>query len=140
MEPAPKTRRPETTINWWSGSSRCLLRETHDKSNFLLLRIPIEIANSRKGKKSFSISRRYLPSSVAISEDAIARLRQHGLIRELEPTPEKRSAIDYEALKHTYRQLLETGSFKIQADLARHLGVSRVWVSRILKGIKKKTP
>ncbi len=115
------------------------LRETHDKSNFLLLRILIEIANSRKGKKSFSISTRYLPSSLAIPQDAIARLREHSLIRELQPTREKKTAIDYEALRQTYRQLLETGPFKTHAELARHLGVSRVWVSRVLKGIKKKT-
>jgi hypothetical protein len=100
----------------------------------------IEIANSSKGKKSFSISKRYLPPSIAISQDAIARLRQHSLVRELQPTPEKKPAIDYEARRLSYLQLLGTGPYKTHAELARHLGVSRVWVSRALKGIKKKTP
>jgi hypothetical protein len=83
-----------------------------------LLRIPIEIANSHKGKKSFSISTRYLPSSLAISQDGIARLRQHSLIRELQPTPEKKLAIDYETLRLTYQQLLGTSPYKTHAELA----------------------
>jgi hypothetical protein len=65
-------------------------------------------------------------------------LREHSLIREHQTTPEKRSAIDYDALKQSYRQLLETDPYKSQAELARHLGVSRVWVSRVLKGTRRK--
>jgi biotin operon repressor len=30
------------------------------------------------------------------------------------------------------------GGFTSQAELARHLGVSRVWVNRVLKGIRRK--
>jgi len=34
--------------------------------------------------------------------------------------------------------MLADGGFASQADLAHHLGVSRVWLSRVLKGIKRK--
>jgi uncharacterized membrane protein len=34
--------------------------------------------------------------------------------------------------------MLTDGGFATQAELARHLGVSRAWVSRVLKGIKRK--
>jgi Mn-dependent DtxR family transcriptional regulator len=51
----------------------------------------------------------------------------------------KKLPIDYEALRQTYARMLAGGPFANQADLARHLGVSRVWVSRVLKGMKKST-
>jgi biotin operon repressor len=35
--------------------------------------------------------------------------------------------------------MLAEGGFASQTELARHLGVSRVWVSRVLKGIKRTT-
>jgi biotin operon repressor len=34
--------------------------------------------------------------------------------------------------------MLAEGGFASQTELARHLGVSRVWVSRVLRGIKRK--
>jgi biotin operon repressor len=34
--------------------------------------------------------------------------------------------------------MLADDGFVSQADLARHLAVSRVWVSRVLKGIRRK--
>jgi biotin operon repressor len=34
--------------------------------------------------------------------------------------------------------MLADDGFVSQADLDRHLGVSRVWVSRVLKGIRRK--
>jgi len=33
--------------------------------------------------------------------------------------------------------MLTEGGFVSQTELARHLGVSSVWVSRVLKGIKR---
>ena len=44
---------------------------------------------------------------------------------------------DYEAVKPTYHQLLQSGTLPSLTELARHLGVSQVWVSRVLKGINR---
>jgi biotin operon repressor len=33
--------------------------------------------------------------------------------------------------------MLTEGNFASQTELGRHLGVSRVWVSKVLKGLKK---
>jgi hypothetical protein len=63
------------------------LPETHENSNHILLRIPIEISNNAHGE-----------IAIAVAE----------------------------------------GPYANQIDLSRHLGVSRVWVSRVLKGIKSK--
>ena len=46
--------------------------------------------------------------------------------------------IDNVALRAQYEQLLADGTCATKADVARHAGVSRVWVSRVLKGIRRK--
>jgi hypothetical protein len=62
------------------------------------------------------------------------RLDELVRLRPQKPRPKER--IDYEALQQTYRRMLVEGPFSNKTELARHLGVSRVWVSRVLKGIK----
>jgi len=46
--------------------------------------------------------------------------------------------IDYAELQQTYRRMLTEGGFASQTELAPQLGVSRVWVSRVLKEIERK--
>jgi len=73
-----------------------------------------------------------------INEDAIGSLMQAGLVRLRPQKPRPKERIDYEALQQRYRRMLAEGGFASQTELARHLGVSRVWVTRVLKGIKRK--
>jgi len=49
-----------------------------------------------------------------------------------------RKKIDYVELKAQYEQLLADGTCAVKADVARHVGVRRVWVSRVLKGMRRK--
>jgi len=123
-----KKRGPERSHIWspW-------LPETHENSNYLLLRIPIEISNSARGEKAIAVAESLLHSSLPLSPDAITRLRDRRLIRLPRPVRAKRRPIDYAALQQTYARMLAEGPFSTQTDLARHLGVSRVWVSRVLR-------
>ena len=77
-----------------------------------------------------------LPQELGLNEQAIGSLVQGGLVRLRPQKPRPKKRIDYEALQQTYRQMLTEGGFASQTDLARHLGVSRVWVSRVLVGAK----
>ena len=79
-----------------------------------------------------------LPELMGLSDQDIDRLRKTGLVHPPPSTPQPEKWIDYAALQQTYRRMLAESPFSNQADLARHLGVSRVWVSRVLKGIKRK--
>ncbi len=114
------------------------LPETHENSNFILLRIPIEINNYARGEKAISVAEAPLHCSLPLSRAAITRLQDVRLIRLPRPVRTKRLPIDYAALQQTYRQMLANGGFASQEDLARHLGISRVWVSRVLKGMRRK--
>ena len=79
-----------------------------------------------------------LPQELGLNEEAIGNLVQGGLVRLQPQKPRPKKRIDYEALQQTYRRMLAEGGFASQTELARHLGVSRLWVSRVLKGIKRK--
>jgi hypothetical protein len=114
------------------------LPETHDNSNYILLRIPIEINNSAHGEKAIAVAKDPLSSILPLSPDALTRLQDRRLIRLPRPVRAKRRPIDYAALQQTYARMLAEGPFSSQTDLARYLGVSRVWVSRVLKGVKRK--
>ena len=115
-----------------------MLRERHHNSNFLWVRIPVEISNSERGEKVFSIAGASIQSTLSISPAGIARLQKNGLILPFRPAKISKPRIDYDALQERYRKMLADGPFKTQTELARHLDVSRVWVSRVLKGIRKK--
>jgi len=114
------------------------LPETHENSNYILLRIPIEISNSAHGEKAIAIAEGPLYCSLPLSPVTISRLQDVCLIRLPRPERAKRLPIDYAALQKTYARMPVKGPFLNQTELARHLGVSRVWVSRVLKGIKRK--
>jgi hypothetical protein len=114
------------------------LRETHENSNYILLRIPIEISNSAHGEKAFSIAEAPLSSILPLSPAAITQLQDVRLIRLPRSVRAKKLPIDYAALQQTYRLMFAEGEFASQAELAGELGVSRVWVNRVLKGIKRK--
>jgi hypothetical protein len=126
-------RREPESLHIWSP----WLPETHENSNYILLRIPVEISNSARGEKAFFIAEVPLHVSLPLSPAAIARLQDCRLIRLPRPVRARRLPIDYVELQQSYRRMLADDGFVSQADLARHLGVSRVWVSRVMKGIKR---
>jgi hypothetical protein len=45
--------------------------------------------------------------------------------------------IDYVNLAQEYQALIDSGECSSKTEVARRVGKSRVWVSRVLKGIKQ---
>jgi hypothetical protein len=78
-----------------------------------------------------------LPELLGLVEQNFERLRQAGLVRLLPKTQQPKKRIDYVTLRRAYAQMLAEGLFSSQTELARHLGVSRAWVSVVRKGIKR---
>ena len=114
------------------------LRERLENSNFVLVEIPIEIHNLGHGQRLICMDSERLPQELGLNEQAIGSLVQGGLVRLRPQKPRPKKRIDYEALQQTYRRMLAESGFASQTELARHLGVSRVWVSRAPKVIKRK--
>ena len=59
-------------------------------------------------------------------------LQRVGLVRHEAPSKVPRLKLDYAALAQGYRQKLESVEFPTRASLARSLGVSRAWISKVL--------
>ena len=131
---APRHKTPEAREFAPRGHS---LRETDENSNYILLRIPIELSDSAHSEKAIAVAEGPLSSILPLSPDTIIRLQDVRLIHHSRPVRAKRLPIDYGALQQTSRRMLTEGGFASQTELARNLGVSRVWVSRVLKGIKR---
>jgi len=79
-----------------------------------------------------------LPEELGLDEQDIESVSHAGLVRRRPQKPQPKPRIDHSALRLTYRRMLAEGPFSTQTDLARHLGVSRVWLCRVLRGIKSK--
>jgi hypothetical protein len=114
-----------------------VLPETHENSNFILVKMPIEIHNLGHGQRLICMDSDRLPQELGLNEEAIGSLVQRGLVRLRPQKPRPKKRIDCEALQQTCRRMLTEGGFASQIELASHLGVSRVWVSRVLKGLRK---
>ena len=102
----------------------------------LRLRLPFVFKRLPHGKLFFTLDVERLPLFLDVTPECIAKLRSRFCPPALSAAPPHRPKvpIDYASLQQTYRRMLADGGFASQAELARHLGVSRVWVSRVLKG------
>ena len=78
----------------------------------------LEIHNSAGGEKAFSVSDRYLPSALPLSQGRIRRLHDCGLIRA--PRIEgERTPIDHQALAVSYGKILDEAGFTNAAEFAK---------------------
>ena len=80
--------------------------------------------------------RERLRELLGLSDGDISRLCDCGLIIPHREKSPRKPKIDYSGLACSYREIMNREGFTSQFELARHLGVSRAWVSRILKGIR----
>ena len=72
-----------------------------------------------------------------INDEVIHRLTKFFSIpRKLEPVKIV-AKIDRRSLAIRYRELIDQGCVKNQADLARHLGVSRAWITKVMNELKR---
>jgi hypothetical protein len=113
------------------------LRDRLHTSNYILVKIPIEIYNLGHGERLTCMDSERLPAELGLTDTDVQRLFERGLSRPRPQRARTKVRVDYEALRQTYAEMLREGGFANASELAGHLGKSRVWVSRVLKGIKK---
>lgn len=106
------------------------------RTPYLRLRLPVIIRRVQRGEAKLVVNAAKLGEYLNLAQEDLDRLNP------LLPSPPAkksrpgRTRIDYVGLKAQYVQLLSDGTCATKAELARHLGVSRVWVSRVLTGVK----
>ncbi len=62
----------------------------------------------------------------------MTELRAAGLIQQETLIKIRNERIDYFALAQEYNSRLQSGEFSTRAALARSIGVSRAWISKVL--------
>jgi hypothetical protein len=97
------------------------LRERLENSNYILLKIPIEIHLFERGLQGICMHFRCLPGILGRSESVLEHLWQEGLVHITPPAPRSKNRIDHTALQQTYVQMLAEGAFHGQAELDRRL-------------------
>ena len=136
-EPRHKKQRPTTRL--WRGESKGSATLPNVRTPYLRLRLPIIVRRVQRGEAKLVANTAKLGEYLALAPEELKRLAP------LFPRPLPDSArpirkrIDYVALRAQYEQLLADGTCATKADVARHVGVSRVWVSRVLRGFNRKT-
>jgi hypothetical protein len=101
---------------------------------YMIIRLPFRFLNGPYGKRIFTLDTRRIKEFVDISDDCVARLAKvfcPPIYVSKSATPKQR--LDYSALATEYQQLLSSGVCQDRADIARHYGVSRAWITKVMK-------
>ena len=99
----------------------------------LTVEIPVIFANNANGAKHIFIDRQRLPNFLDLTPAETVALQKTGLLQEELSPKAARIKIDYQVLAREYRTRLESGEFDTRADLAKSLGVSRAWISKVMQ-------
>jgi hypothetical protein len=110
-----------------------VLRDKHGESVNLSLEIPIFIANNRNGAKQILIDPTRLPNLLTLQKSDLVNLQRDGLIPPQAPVKIPRVRVDYPALAQEYGRQLSSGKYSTRAGLARTIGVTRAWVTKVMK-------
>jgi len=117
-----------------------LLRERPDIANCIKLIIPVIFQKKKHGENKIHIDVEQFTKEMAISSSLAERLTDSFGLPIKHTFKEKREPINRIELAKTYLKLIEDGTFKTQAELSRHLGVSRAWITIIMNTLKNKNP
>jgi len=95
--------------------------------------IPIIFTNNTNGAKHIFIDRARLPFYLGLRPADLMNLRNDGLVEPETPVKTPRPRINYPLLAQEYKKKLESGAFATRSDLAKSLGVSRAWISKVMR-------
>jgi hypothetical protein len=78
----------------WFDPSCLSLRERLENSNFVLIKIPVEIHNLGHGQRLICMDSERLPEELGLNEEAIGSLVQGGLVRLRPQKPRPKERVD----------------------------------------------
>ncbi len=109
------------------------LRDKHGDSNHLSLEIPIKLCNNAKGAKHIVVDRSRIRYFLELTHTDVDNLAVAELTEQERPPTQSIKHINYVELAQEYGRRLESGEFHSRSVLARNLGVSRAWISKVMK-------
>jgi transcriptional antiterminator len=88
------------------------------------------------GKNKIHINVEEFSKELAISSCLEERLTHNFGVPYRKKTRPRKTFEERIKLAEDYEKLIEDGSFKTRAELARHLGVSRAWITKMMNTLK----
>lgn len=112
-----------------------------DVRTHIIIKLPFIYKKTgfNRNKKGLYLDERKIYKYFSITQDSARRLAR--AFNEGNFKQKKylfRLRISKYKLAKNYKQLIDEGEFKNQAELARGLGVSRAWVTKVMNILKKK--
>lgn len=114
-----------------------MLRARLEDSKILYVKLPIFLHNGGRGEKILVIDPARIHNYLDMTPDAVKKLTESFVYPKVKEAPDKRKRLDLDAMAETYREMLASGQFKNKAALAKHFGVSRAWISKVLNRIDR---
>jgi hypothetical protein len=113
------------------------LPDTDENSQPLRAEIPIIMRGMAHGELVWSINHSAGYGKLDLASEAELRLTKFFEIPEDLISIRMHAQLDRLSLAIRYSELIEQGHVKNQADLARHLGVSRAWITKVMNELKQ---
>jgi hypothetical protein len=117
----------------WDG----WLHDTDENSQPFRAEIPVIIRKRRYGEVIWTIDWRHGYKKLNLHIEAELRLTKYFEIPEDFNPIIYRASMDRRTLAYRYKDLIDQGYFRNKADLARHLGVSRAWITKVMNELKQ---
>lgn len=96
------------------------------------MKLPIFLHNGGRGEKILVIDPARIHNYLDMPPEEVKKLTDSFVYPREKDIRTKRIKQDLDGLRHLYNDLLSTGKYKNRADLARHFGVSRAWISIVM--------
>lgn len=114
-----------------------MLRGTSKNSKIFTVILPIIVYKITKGERELAIDSTEVQHYLDLPAEAVRRLTRRFQYPKLRSSSQPvKVPLDRKALAERYAELMSTGVCRNQADVARHFGVSRAWVTKVMKTIK----
>ena len=104
-----------------------------DISNIVVIKLPVTTAFTLYGETRLSLDISRIDEYLTLAEEAKDRLAMFLEIPRKIYIKAPKNRLDYPKLSSEYQNMSNNGGFKSRAELARHLGVSRTWVTKVMK-------
>ena len=114
-----------------------MLHRRPESSNFLILKIPVIIEKLACGERRGTVDRKSVIKYFKMSDEEIYRLTKYFSIPGKLEVAQTSEQIDRQSRAIKYKELIDGGYFRNQADLARHIGVSRAWITKVMNELKR---
>ncbi|MDP1675335.1 MAG: hypothetical protein Q8L88_00605 [Bacteroidota bacterium] len=100
--------------------------------------LPIFIHKTAHGEKVIAVDPNEVQKYLKLDQDDVVRLTRRFLYPQPAQSRLQRVLLDRRAMAEQYRELIQSGVVRNQAELSRHLGVSRAWITKVMNTLKIK--